>query len=126
MTSVFTVNLKDDPGAIDAYRRYHREVWPEELQSLARVGVQRMDIHVLGRRAVMIVETADGVDYRSAFKTHAASSARVAEWEAIMKNLQEPPAEARAGEWWALMEPVFHMHQQEQAVVRTTGPARLS
>ena len=25
---VFTVNLKDDPAAIDAYRRHHRDVWP--------------------------------------------------------------------------------------------------
>ena len=37
---VFTVNLKDDAAAIEAYRRYHREVWPEVIQSLRRAGVQ--------------------------------------------------------------------------------------
>jgi len=126
MRHVFTVNLKDDPAAIDAYRRHHRDVWPEVLQSLTRQGVQRMDIHLLGRRVVMIVEMADGLDYRSAFKAHAASSERVAEWERLMKNLQEAPAEARADEWWAFMEPVFHLDRQEPAVVRIAEPTRVS
>jgi L-rhamnose mutarotase len=124
--SVLMVNLKDDPAAIDAYRRFHREVWPEVLQSLRFVGVQRMDIYLLGRRAVMIVEMADGLDYRVAFKAHAASGQRVTEWERLMKSLQEPPAEARAGEWWALMEPVFHMDQQEPSVARLVESARIS
>ena len=26
---VLTVNLKDDQGIIDNYRRYHQDVWPE-------------------------------------------------------------------------------------------------
>lgn len=112
---VLTVNLKDDAATIDAYRRYHRNAWPEVLQSLRQVGVERMDIHLLGRRAVMIVEMADGVDYRLAFQAHASSGGRVAEWEQLMKSLQEPLPEAPAGEWWALMEPVFHMDQQEPA-----------
>lgn len=126
MRHVFTVNLKDDPAAIDAYRRHHRDVWPEVLQSLTRHGVQRMDIHLLGRRVVMIVEMADGLDYRSAFKAHAASSERVAEWERLMRNLQEAPAEARADEWWAFMEPVFHLDRQEPAVARIAEPTRVS
>ena len=43
-----------------------------------------------------------------------------------MKSLQEPDADARAGEWWAFMEPVFHMDQQEPAIARLAEPARLS
>lgn len=109
MRFVFTLNLKDDPAAIAAYRRHHESVWPEVLHSLRQVGVESMDIHLLGRRLVMIVEMADGLDYRTAFRVHASSSSRVAEWEDLMKGLQEPPAEARPGEWWAVMEPVFHM-----------------
>jgi L-rhamnose mutarotase len=123
---VFTVNLKNDPAAIDAYRRHHRDVWPEVVESLRSVGVQRMDIHLLGRRAVMIVEMTDGLDYRSAFTAHAASSPRVVEWEALMKSLQEPVPEAPAGEWWASMEPVFRMSTQETFIARVAEPARLS
>ena len=122
---VFTLNLKDDAAAIEAYRRYHREVWPEVIESLRRAGVQHMDIYLLGRRAMMVVEMTDGLDYREAFKAHASSSPRVAAWEHLMKTLQEPTAEAPPGEWWASMEPVFHMDQEEPAVARLE-PARLS
>jgi L-rhamnose mutarotase len=106
---VFTINLKDDPAVIEAYRQHHRAVWPEVQDSLRRIGVERMEIHLLGRRLVMLVEMRDGIDYRAAFEAHASSSQRVAEWERLMKSLQEPPPEAREGEWWAAMEPVFHL-----------------
>ena len=36
--TVLTINLKDDPEVIAAYRRYHREVWPEVQQSLSGAG----------------------------------------------------------------------------------------
>jgi L-rhamnose mutarotase len=116
---VFTVNLKDAPGVVDAYRRHHAAVWPEVQDSLRRIGVEHMEIHLLGRRLVMLVEMRDGIDYRAAFAAHASYSQRVAEWEHLMKSLQEPPVEARDGEWWAAMEPVFHL---EPMVVHSADP----
>jgi L-rhamnose mutarotase len=115
---VLTVNLKDDPAAIQTYREYHRRVWPEVLESLRQVGVERMDIHLLGRRLVMILQLTDGLDFRRAFAAHLSSSTRVAEWERLMKSLQEPSPDAPAGEWWAEMEPVFHLEAPEPAVAR--------
>ncbi len=115
---VLTVNLKDDPVIIDNYRRYHERVWPEVLQSLRQVGVERMDIHLLGRQLVMCVELNDGLDFRHAFARHVASSPRVAEWEHLMKSLQEPSSLATDGEWWTIMEPVFRLEDQEPAVAR--------
>jgi L-rhamnose mutarotase len=106
---VLTVDLRDDPAAIAAYREHHRRVWPEVIASLRRVGVEQMDIHLLGRRLVMIVELRDGADYRSAFASHAASNGRVAEWERLMRSLQEPAPATPPGEWWARMEPVFSL-----------------
>jgi len=106
---VFLVQLRDDPQAIAAYRAHHRQVWPEVIRSLRDVGVQAMDIHLLGRTAVMIVELEDGVDVQRAFSAHRGSSARVAEWEQLMKSLQQPSPDAAAGEWWAQMEPVFRL-----------------
>ena len=114
---VFTVNLKDEPDIVDAYVRHHREVWPEVQASLRAAGVEQMDIYLLGRRLVMVVEMGHGLDYRTAFRTHASSSTRVAEWERLMKTLQEPCAEARSGEWWAAMDPVFHLNQDSAASV---------
>jgi L-rhamnose mutarotase len=128
---VFTLNLRDDPALVEAYVRHHRNVWPEVQTSLLRVGVEQMDIYLLGRRLVMIVEMREGLDYRSAFKSHVASSARVGEWERLMKTLQEPVPDARAGEWWAVMEPVFHLGQrsleaEEPAIAHVADRSRTS
>ena len=123
---VFTLNLKDDPAIVDAYTRHHRAVWPEVQASLRRVGVEQMDIYLLGRRLVMVVELRDGRDYRDAFRAHASSSQRVAEWERLMKSLQEPAAEAGAGEWWAVMEPVFHLEQGEPAIAHVADRSSTS
>jgi L-rhamnose mutarotase len=113
---VLMVNLRDDPAAIAAYREHHRRVWPEVVESLRKSGVKRMDIHLLGRTAVMIVDVADGVDITGVFAAHQASSPRVVEWEQLMKSLQEPSPAARPGEWWARMEPVFRMTEQEPVI----------
>ena len=129
MRYVFTVNLKDEPGTVERYRAQHREVWPEVQSSLKRAGVEQMDIYLLGRRLVMVVEMRDGLDYRNAFTSHAASNPKVAEWERLMKSLQEPSAEARAGEWWAAMEPVFHLNQgtaEEPAIAHVADRSRTS
>jgi len=115
---VLTVNLKDDPAAIQTYREYHERVWPEVLASLRNVGVERMDIHLLGRRLVMILQLSDGLDFRRVFAQHMSSSPRVAEWERLMKSLQEPSPEAADGVWWAVMEPVFHLEAQEPAAAQ--------
>ena len=114
---VLTVNLKDD-ASIGIYRRYHERVWPEVLQSLRDVGVERMDIHMLGRQLVMFVELNDGLDFRRAFAVHLASSPRVAEWENLMKSLQEPSSHAKHGDWWTMMEPVFRFEDQELTIAR--------
>jgi len=109
---VLTLDLKDDPALIEAYRAHHRAVWPEVLESLRAVGVRAMDIYALGRRLVMVMDTADDFDLAESFARHNASDPRCAEWEALMKTFQVPPPGARPGEVWALMEPVFHLGER--------------
>lgn len=117
---VLTVDLKDDPEAIAAYKAYHSRVWPEVVRSLKRAGIREMEIYLLGRRLVMVVDT-NGLDFRRCFAAHVASSPRVAEWEAIMKSLQQPPPDGRPDEWWAVMEPVFRLDAHEGT---SPAPAR--
>ena len=105
---VLMVDLRDDPAVIESYRAHHRRVWPEVLRSLQRAGIRDMEIYLLGRRLVMIVDT-DGADFRRCLAAHEASSPRVAEWEELMRELQQPPPASRPGEWWAAMEPVFRL-----------------
>jgi len=123
---VLMTDLVDDPASIAAYREHHRHVWPEVVESLRRVGVERLDIHVLGRRLVMIVELRDGLDLARAFAAHVASSPRVAEWERLMKSLQQPAPGAPTGEWWTAMEPLFTLDADESVIgaARAAEPTR--
>ena len=106
---VLALDLKDDPAAIEEYKRHHGAVWPEVLASLRRIGIRDMDIYLLGRRMTMVLETEDGFDLKAGFAPHLAVP-RCVEWEELMKTLQEPVPGARPGEWWAVMEPVFHLN----------------
>jgi L-rhamnose mutarotase len=108
---VLTVDLKDDPRSIEAYKEHHRRVWPEVLRSLRKIGVLELDIYLLERRMTMVLETIEGFDLKKDFEAHAASDPRCREWEDLMKTFQVPPPGAKPGEFWALMEPVFHLEK---------------
>jgi L-rhamnose mutarotase len=120
--TVLAVDLKDDAAAIESYQAQHRRVWPEVLASLRRSGVRHMDIYMLGRRLVMILET-DGPDYRRCLAAHSASERRVTEWEDLMRSLQVSPPGAAPGEWWAQMTPVFSLDQVAAAPSRAALPS---
>ncbi len=108
--TVLAVDLRDDAAAIEGYKDHHRRVWPEVLASLRRSGVRNLDIYLLGRRLVMVLET-DGQDYRRCFAEHRTSGFRVTQWEDLMRSLQVPPPGAPPGEWWAQMAPVFSLDE---------------
>ncbi len=106
---VLALDLRDD-SVVETYREYHRQVWPEVLDSLRASGVVAMEIYLLGRRLVMIAELEDGSDLRRAFETRMAAHPRVAEWEHLMMSMQRPAPGADAGEWWTAMDKVFAYH----------------
>jgi L-rhamnose mutarotase len=112
--TVLTVDLKDDKAAVESYKAHHLRVWPEVLSSLRRAGIRDMDIYILDRRLVMVVET-DGADFRRCFATYLASDPKVAEWEALMRLILAPPPGAPPGEWWTSMDPVFNLQRAVDA-----------
>ena len=104
-----TVNLKDDPAVIAAYKAYHAEAWPEVLEALQAVGVIQMKIWLLGRRLFMLAEVADGFDPAVDFPRYLTLNPRCQEWEDLMTTFQEPVLEAGPDEKWAMMEEVFSL-----------------
>ena len=112
--TVLAIDLTGDEAALQSYRQHHQEVWPEVVASLRRSGIRQMDIYLLGRRLVMILET-DGQDFRRCFAAHVASSPRVAEWEQLMRSMQAAPPGATSGDWWTPMELVFGLERAEDA-----------
>ena len=121
---MLTLDLRDDPAAIAAYRQYHAQVWPEVERSLTHAGIRQMDIYLLERRLVMILEVEDGLDVGRVFERHAASDPKVVQWERLMKTLQQPAPGAPPGAWWALMEPVYQLSTSSGADAAPVEPAQ--
>lgn len=105
-----TLCLQDDPRKIDAYKEYHRNVWPEVLADLRQGGVREMKIFLRGRRMFMYVETDDDFDPVDGLRRAGSASARSREWNELMTTLQERAPEAGPAEWWASMELVFDLN----------------
>jgi len=103
-----TLDLQEDPRLIAEYKRYHEKVWPEIIQSLKDVGVEGMEIYVLGTRMFMIMEVNESFSFEAKARADQANP-KVQEWERIMSGFQQPLPYARSGERWMLMERVFQL-----------------
>ena len=111
-TYAYTIDLKKDPELIAEYISYHRKVWPEVLESLRKIGIRNDRIFILGTRLFMLLEVDDGFDPKLDLQNHAAGP-REKEWQTLMDKFQIPVEEAGEGEWWAQMELIFDMNEQE-------------
>ena len=111
---VRALDLRDGPGVLDTYLAHHRAVWPEVEASLTRIGIRRLEIYLLGRRLVMVMETADDFDGAAAFAAHLADP-KCREWEELMMTFQQRAPGAAAGEWWADMKEVYRLEDAGHA-----------
>ena len=100
------LDLKDDPQLIEKYEDYHRDVWPEILQSIKESGIQEMQIYRVGNRMFMIID----VDDDFSFEKKSEIDAKYPEnekWEELMWNYQQALPFANPGEKWLPMKKVF-------------------
>ena len=102
-----TVNLKDDPEVIAAYKSYHADAWPDVVEALKAVGILQMKIWLLGRRLFMLAEVEDDFDPAVDFPRYLTLHPRCQEWEDLMGTFQEPVPEAQPDEKWATMDEIF-------------------
>jgi L-rhamnose mutarotase len=109
MRRVLTLDLRPGPAVQEAYRAHHAAVWPCVEESLRAIGIRALDIYALERRLVMVLETDQGFDMAERFAAHVASDPRCAEWEALMKTLQQAPPGAPPGVLWTEMERVYRL-----------------
>jgi L-rhamnose mutarotase len=105
----FTLNLKDDPAAISAYKDYHRNVWPVIEQTQRRLGVKKIRIFLHGRRLFLYIEAEDAYDLEKASAEYM-KVPKAIKWEKLMQeNFQEQLPEAKSGEWWLPMESIYEL-----------------
>ena len=103
-----TLDLKDDPGLIAEYRKYHQKIWPEITASIKDAGIEDLEIYLLGTRMFMIMEVNEKFSFEAKSKA-GASNPRVQEWEQLMWKFQRPLPQAKPGEKWLLMERIFKL-----------------
>ena len=106
MRYCLALDLINDAEKIAAYEAYHKNVWPEILDSIKSSGIQSMEIYSVENRLFMIMETDDSFS----FETKSISDAqnpKVQEWENLMWNYQQALPFAKAGEKWMLMNKIF-------------------
>lgn len=108
-TRYLTLDLRDEAAAISAYEQHHApgKVWPEVVDHLRAVGVTDMEIYRAGNRLVMVMTTS--AEHTSDRHTAAATSARVAEWEALMDQYQQRLPFAEPGQKWVPMRRIFRL-----------------
>src|SRR5882724_11804696 len=102
------LDLKDDAVLIAEYEAYHREVWPEILQSIKQAGIDQMEIYRTGNRLFMIMEVNDEFNFEKKALTDAAND-KVQQWEQLMWKYQQAIPGSKPGEKWILMNKIFSL-----------------
>jgi L-rhamnose mutarotase len=102
------LDLKDDDELIRQYEEYHKQVWPEILESIKNSGIQNMEIYRTDNRLFMIMEVGD--DFSFDVKAEAdAGNPKVQEWENLMWDYQQALPKSKPGEKWVLMDKIFSL-----------------
>lgn len=102
------VDLIDDQELIAVYEEWHRNVWPEILESITSSGIEQMEIYRLRNRLFMIMEVNDQFSFEAKAKADA-NNEKVQEWEKLMWNFQQALPFAKPGEKWVLMDKIFSL-----------------
>ena len=100
------LDLVDNESLIAEYEQYHKEVWPEILDSIQGAGILQMEIYRIKNRLFMIMEVNDKFSFDAKTKADK-ENARVQEWETLMWKYQQALPGAKPGEKWMLMEKIF-------------------
>lgn len=107
-----TLDLKDSPELIAAYRALHAEdgVWQETLEAIHASGILEMEIYLLGNRLFMIVEMPADLDWDEAMR-RMGQMPKQEEWEALTGKYQQAAEGADSAGKWHLMERIFHLYR---------------
>ena len=106
------MELVDDAELIAKYREAHdrEHFWPEIGEGIRSVGIEEMEIYILGNRLFMIVDVPDDFNWDEAME-RLATLPRQAEWEAHVSQFQGCSADATSNEKWQMMERIFMLYR---------------
>ncbi|TYB83251.1 L-rhamnose mutarotase [Maritimibacter fusiformis] len=96
------------PDRIDDYKRLHADAWPDILNMISACNITNYSIYLREPENLLFgywEYTGDDFDADAA---KMAADPRTQEWWDICMPCQEPLETRKEGEWWAMMEEVFH------------------
>jgi len=98
------VRLK--PERYEEYKALHARVWPEVLETIRRCHIRNYTIFHRDGLLFACFEY-HGADYAADMAVMAADP-KTQEWWKITMPMQDPLPGLAGGDWWAVMEEVFH------------------
>ena len=106
------LDLKDEKEKIDAYLKYHKNVWPEINKSLKDSGIISAEIFHTGNRLFMILEVDKSFSFNKKAKLDG-SNPKVVEWENLMWKFQQSIPNSKTGVKWVLMDKIYDLNMSE-------------
>jgi L-rhamnose mutarotase len=102
------LDLYDDAQLIAQYEEWHKNVWPEILETISSAGIEQMEIYRISNRLFMIIEVNEQFSFEAKSQADA-SNPKVQEWETLLWQFQKPFPFAKPGEKWMLMSKIFSL-----------------
>ncbi|WP_299941687.1 L-rhamnose mutarotase [uncultured Nitratireductor sp.] len=97
-----------DPENIPEYKRLHADVWPEILAQISACNIRNYSIFLREQENLLFgYWEYHGEDF-AADAAKMAADPKTQEWWDICMPIQKPLESRAEGEWWAIMEEVFH------------------
>ena len=113
------LDLKGDPDLIAEYENYHKNVWPEIVESIKQSGIEVLDIYRTGNRMFMIIEANDNFSLQKKAATDTANP-KVQEWENLMWKFQKALPWAKPGEKWILMDKICSLPEETEVRIQNS------
>lgn len=93
---------------IEEYKRIHANCWPEILAKISECNITNYSIYLkVPENLLFGYWEYTGSDF-AADAALMAADPKTQEWWDICMPMQEPLDTRKDGEWWAMMEEVFH------------------
>lgn len=93
---------------IEEYRRLHAETWPEILAKISECNITNYSIYLKEPENLLFgYWEYVGTDF-AADAAKMAADPKTQEWWKICMPMQDPLETRKEGEWWAMMDEIFH------------------